>query len=86
MTTIWPDDEPDPVDASCCGCRAAEPVAPGPLLPVPLSLSLRPNPCRSVTCCPTVRSTEATVPAMVDVSDASFEVGLRASRARTRPT
>ena len=57
-----------PVPSRCCSTPVPELAA--LLEPVP-ALPPEPDPV-PVTCWPTVRSTEATVPAIVEVSDASF--------------
>ena len=68
MTTIWPELRSGPgrrrrAAAAAALGAAARAAAPEPVLPLP-----EPVP---VTCWPTVRLTDATVPAMVDVSEAS---------------
>ena len=69
MTTIWPLD-PDPVELLLLALLALAALAALPVLPVPPPPPpLLPVP---VTCWPTERSTDATVPEMVDVKDASF--------------
>ena len=68
ITTIWPDVlpvEPDPVEPVPVELEPV-PASPVPAFPLP-----EPVP---VTCWPTVRLTEATVPAMVEVSEASFRL------------
>src|ERR1700722_4116049 len=67
MTTIWPVDEPEPVllDAALLAALDA------PLLAPPPPPEFDPVP---VTCSPVVRLTDATVPAIVEVKDASLRL------------
>src|SRR3984957_9285079 len=66
MTTIWPVDEPEPVllDAALLAALDAALLFPAPPEPDPVP----------ATCWPVVRSTEATVPEMVEVKDAPFRL------------
>ncbi len=68
MTTIWPELEPEPPRARAAGPAAAR-AAPA----VAAADRRRPSRC-PVTCWPIVRSTEATVPAIVEVSEASLRL------------
>ena len=68
MTTIWPVEEPEPLLLEAALLAALEAAL---LLPVPPPPEPDPVP---VTCCPVVRSTEATVPEMVEVKDASLRL------------
>ena len=77
MTTIWPVDEPEPLPLDAAPLAALEPLPP---LPPPPSRI----PSRSPVG-PSVRSTEATVPAIVEVKDASLRLVCAVDR-RTPPT
>lgn len=68
MTTISPEDDPDPVEELPVPA-VDDPVALAPLPADPDPVEPLPDPD---TVWPTVRSTEATVPEMVEVSEASL--------------